>query len=54
MSQFKFAFLIMTPDHDSAVDRVMIEKPSCKSVVVGVRLTRSNCAARSVRMARVG
>ena len=36
MSQFKFAFLIMTPDHDSAVDRVMIEKPSCKSVVVGV------------------
>lgn len=44
MSQFKFAFLIMTPDHDSAVDRVMIEKPSCKSVVVGVNSIEDACA----------
>ena len=44
MSQFKFAFLIMAPDHDSAVDRVMIEKPSCKSVVVGVNSIEDACA----------
>ena len=44
VSQFKFAFLIMTPDHDSAVDRVMIEKPSCKSVVVGVNSIEDACA----------
>ena len=45
MSQFKFAFLIMAPDHDSAVDRVMIEKPSCKSVVVGVNSIEDACGA---------
>lgn len=44
MNQFRFAFLIMAPDHDSAVDRTMIERPSCKSVIVGVNSIEDACA----------
>lgn len=43
MNQFKFAFLVMAPDHVSGIDRTIIEKPSCKSIMVGVNSIEDAC-----------
>ncbi|MGI6011325.1 MAG: DUF6506 family protein [Ruminococcus sp.] len=43
MKQFRFAFLIMSSDHDSSKDRRLIETPECKSVIVGVKDMEDAC-----------
>lgn len=37
MEQFRFAFLIMSADHDSSKDHRQIETPLCKSIIIGVK-----------------
>ncbi len=43
MKQFRFAFLIMSADHDSSRDRRLIETPQCKSVIIGVKDLEDAC-----------
>ncbi len=44
MNQFRFAFLVMAPDHDSSKDIAKIEEPSCRTIVVGVNSIEDACA----------
>lgn len=43
MEQFRFAFLIMSADHDSSKDQRKIETPLCKSIIIGVKDIEDAC-----------
>ena len=43
MEQFRFAFLIMSADHDSSKDHRQIETPLCKSIIIGVKDIEDAC-----------
>ncbi len=44
MKQFRFVFLVMCPDYDSAVHRTELESPLCKSIMIGVKDLDAACA----------
>ncbi|MDO4174231.1 MAG: DUF6506 family protein [Eubacteriales bacterium] len=44
MKQFTFAFLVMSPDHDSSVHHTVMESPMCKSIMIGVKDLDDACA----------
>lgn len=37
MKQFTFAFIVMSPDHDSNIHNAVMESPMCKSIMIGVK-----------------
>lgn len=44
MKQFRFAFLVMSPDHDNSVHNAVMESPMCKSIMIGVSNLDDACA----------